>query len=150
MEKMVVKNTIVINAPIKEVWRALTDPGKTRIYMYGCEAVSDWNTGSPLTWKMIHEGKEIIPVKGIILEINPPKKLVYTVIDPNAAFPDIPENYLRVTYELEDRSGQTLLTVTQEGFETAAEGERRFKEVSNNGLGWSPILAEIKKLVEHV
>lgn len=148
MEKLVVKNTIAINAPAAKVWDALVNPEQTKKYMFGCETVSDWQPGSELLWKMNYEGKEIIPVKGVIKDIEPNKVLTYTVIDPNASYPDVPENYLNVTYQLEENEGVTVLTVLQDGFEDAAEGEKRYKDVYNNGEGWNPILIEIKKLVE--
>jgi uncharacterized protein YndB with AHSA1/START domain len=148
MEKKIVRNSININAGASKVWDALVNPEKTKIYMFGCETVSDWKPGSDLLWKMMYEGKEMIPVKGKIVQIIPGKILKYTVIDPNASYPDIPENYLNVTYELEGQDNQTTLTVTQDGFETAANGEQRYKDVHNNGDGWNPILVQIKELVE--
>lgn len=148
MEKLTVKNTIEINAPAAKVWGALVNPEQTKKYMFGCETVSDWQPGSPLLWKMNYEGKEIIPVKGIIKNIETGRLLTYTVIDPNASYPDIPENYLNVTYQLEEKEGVTVLTVLQDGFENVAESEKRYKDVYNNGEGWNPILVEIKKLVE--
>lgn len=144
----IVKSTIIINASKSVVWNALTNPDKTKVYMFGCETVSDWKVGSDLLWKGKHEGKEMVFVKGKILMIEPEKLLKYTVIDPFAAYPDVPENYLNVTYELTEQGGQTNLTVTQDGFETAAEGEKRYKDTYNNGEGWNPILIEIKKLAE--
>jgi uncharacterized protein YndB with AHSA1/START domain len=143
-----VKNAISINASIEKVWDALVNPEQTKKYMFGCETVSDWKVGSPLLWRGIYEGKEMVFVKGIILVIEPGKQLVYTVTDPNATWEDIPENYLNVRYILSQENGETLLTVIQDGFEKAAEGERRYKDVYNNGEGWNPILVEIKKLVE--
>lgn len=148
MEKQIVKNNINIKASAQKVWDILTNPMQTKKYMFGCVTESDWKAGSPLLWKMMHEGKEIIPVKGIILEIKPNKLLKYTVIDPFASYPDIPENYLNVTYELVEQNGITTLSVTQDGFETAAEGEKRFKDVQNNGEGWNPILVQIKSIAE--
>jgi uncharacterized protein YndB with AHSA1/START domain len=132
------------------VWDALVNPEKTKQYMFGCETVSDWQTGSPLFWKGVYEGNEMVFVKGYVLEFNPPHELRYTVIDPTADMEDIPANYLNVTYTLEEKNGQTLLTVTQDGFERAAEGEKRYRDVYNEGLGWSPILIEIKKLLETI
>jgi hypothetical protein len=41
-----------------------------------------------------------------------------------------------------------LLKVAQGDYSTVADGEKRFKDSSNNGEGWNPILVEIKKLVE--
>lgn len=148
MEKLVVKSTIAINAPSSQVWDVLTNPEKTKIYMFGCETVSDWNVGSELLWEGEYEGKKMVFVKGKIVNIEPNKLLKYTVIDPFAAYPDIPENYLNVTYELTEQDGQTTLIVVQDGFETAAEGEKRYKDVYNNGKGWDPILVEIKKVAE--
>jgi uncharacterized protein YndB with AHSA1/START domain len=143
-----VKNTITIQAPIAEVWDALVNPAKTKIYMFGCETVSDWLVGSPLLWRGQYEGKDMVFVIGKILEIAAPALLKYTVIDPNASYPDIPENHLNVTYELSEVNGITTLSVTQDGFEGAAEGEKRYKDVYNNGDGWNPILTAIKNLVE--
>ena len=148
MEKLIVRNNILINADRSVVWDALVNPGQTKKYMFGCEAVSDWNIGSPLLWKGTYEGKEVTFVKGIILDFQPTRALKYTVIDPNAAMQDIPENYLNVTYELTEQDGLVNLTVTQDGFEKAADGEKRYTDVYNNGDGWNPILIEIKKLAE--
>jgi uncharacterized protein YndB with AHSA1/START domain len=148
MEKLIVQNSILINAPLAKVWDALVNPEQTKKYMFGCETVSDWTIGSPLLWKGTYEGKEMVFVKGIILDIQQNKLLKYTVIDPNSSMPDIPENYLHVTYELSAYEGQTNLIVSQDGFEDAAEGEKRYKDVENNGEGWNPILVEIKKIVE--
>lgn len=149
MEKLFVTNTITINASAAKVWDALTNPEKTKIYMFGCETISDWKIGSPLLWKMIHEGKEFIPVKGSIVDIKKDQFLAYTVIDPhNPNIPDIPENYLTVTYDIKPQNGHTLLTVTQGDYSAVAEGEKRYKEAYNNGEGWNPILVQIKKVAE--
>ena len=145
---MIVKNTILINAPIGRVWDALVNPEMTKIYMFGCETVSDWKPGSPLLWKGQYEGKDMVFVKGYVVEIDPPNKLVYTVIDPNSDIEDIPENYLNVTYQLEEVGEKTKLTVIQDGFERAAKGQERYKETYNEGIGWDPILQEIARLLE--
>jgi uncharacterized protein YndB with AHSA1/START domain len=98
---------------------------------------------------MINEGKEFIVVKGTIVDINPWKFLAYTVIDPNnPSIADIPENYLTVTYSLEEDNGKTKLRVVQGDYSKVAEGERRYKEAFNDGEGWNPILVQIKNIVE--
>lgn len=74
MNPLIVKNTIIINAPIAKVWDALTNPVQTKKYMFGCEALSDWKKGSPLTWEMMHGGKPFVAVKGQIVDIEPNKK----------------------------------------------------------------------------
>lgn len=149
MEKLIISNSIDIEADASRVWFALTNPHQTKKYMFGCEAISDWKVGSPLLWKGVWEGKEMVFVKGHIVAIEPEKLLAYTVIDPNSDIEDIPENYLTVTYELKSINGLTRLTVTQGDFATVANSEQRYKDSYNNGEGWNPILMEIKKLLEN-
>ena len=149
MNPLIVKNTITINAPIAKVWDALTNPVQTKKYMFGCEALSDWKKGSPLTWEMNYEGKPFVAVKGYIVEIEPNKKLAYTTIDPNSPIADIPQNYLTVTYLLSSEGNKTVLTVTQGDYATVADGEKRYEEAFNNGEGWNHVLVEIKKMLEN-
>ncbi|HEU4716742.1 MAG TPA: SRPBCC domain-containing protein [Bacteroidia bacterium] len=148
MEKLIVTNTVAISATPQRVWDVLTKPEETKKYMFGCETVSDWKEGSALLWKGEYEGKEMVFVSGFILEIVPGKLLRYSVIDPNAAYPQTPENHLRVTYEITPGNGSVTLTVTQDGFEGAAEGEKRYRDTYNNGDGWNPVLQAIRKVAE--
>ena len=148
MQNLKVINSIEITEDASKVWDALTKPEQTKKYMFGCETVSDWKPGSELLWKGMYEGKEVVFVSGNIKEIDPPLRLKYSVIDPNAPYPATPENHLDVTYELARTEGKTILTVTQDGFEHATDGEKRYKDVYNNGEGWNQILVQIKKIVE--
>jgi uncharacterized protein YndB with AHSA1/START domain len=148
MTSLIIENSIIINAPAERVWDALVNPEQTKKYMVGCETVSDWKVGSPLIWKGTHEGREVIFVKGDVVEIEPEKYLAYTVFDPHSTIEDIPENYLTITYDLKSENRDTLLTVTQGDYAKVAEGDRRYNETYNGGEGWLPILREIKKVVE--
>lgn len=144
-----IQNSIVIQASLARVWNVLTDPQETVKYMFGCEALSDWKEGSPLLWEGKVEGKPIVYVKGWIVKLQPEKHLSYTVIDPhNAAIPDLPENYLTVSYDLELTAEGVRFTVKQGDYNTVAEGAKRYAESYNGGLGWQPILEEIKKWAE--
>lgn len=145
---LIVTNTIIIDAPADKVWDALVNPAKTKQYMFGCETVSDWKKGSTLQWIGTFDGVELVAVKGEIVDIQPGKYLAYTAIDPNSGIDDHSENYLTVTYTLTEAGGQTTFTVTQGDYSKVTEGERRYKEAYNDGVGWDPILVEIKKLVE--
>lgn len=146
---LIVENIISINAPAAKVWDLLVNPEQTKKYMFGCETVSDWQVGSPLLWRGEYEGQQMVFVKGDIVRIEPGKLLVYTVIDPNNAnIPDVPENYLTVTYALAENDGKTALTVSQGDFATVAQGQKRYEETYNNGEGWNPILVQIKALAE--
>jgi uncharacterized protein YndB with AHSA1/START domain/mannose-6-phosphate isomerase-like protein (cupin superfamily) len=149
MEPLIITNQVTIDASPAIVWDALVNPSQTRKYMFGCEAISDWKKGSILDWKGNYNGKEMIFVTGKITDIVPGKFLAYTTFDPNSAMENIPENHLTVTYTLAPEGNGTKLIVTQGNYNTVAEGERRYKEAYNNGEGWNPILAEIKKLLEN-
>jgi uncharacterized protein YndB with AHSA1/START domain len=148
MEQKLIKNSVIINASKDKVWNALVNPEETKKYMFGCETISDWKVGSSLIWKMMHEGKEFIPVTGFIIDIIPGKKLTYSVFDPHSTMEDIPQNYLHVTYELSTENNETILNVTQGDYSTVAEGERRYQEAYNNGEGWNPIMVKIKEVAE--
>ncbi|NIJ54097.1 SRPBCC domain-containing protein [Dyadobacter arcticus] len=147
-EPLIIRNSITIAAPVEKVWDALVNPEQTKQYMFGCETVSDWKPGSELLWKGEYEGKEMVFVKGEIIEIDPPKSLIYTTIDPNSDIDDTSENYLKVTYELIPDGESTVFNVSQGDYSTVANGENRYQDSYNNGEGWNPILVEIKKLVE--
>ncbi|MDI1232696.1 MAG: SRPBCC domain-containing protein [bacterium] len=148
VQPLYIENSIAINAPIEKVWEALIQPEYTKQYMFGCETVSDWQIGSSLIWKMEYEGKEIIPVIGYIIRIEPFINLTYSVFDPNSDMADIKENYLNVVYDLNALEGQTILKVKQGDYSTVANGEQRYKESYNEGKGWQPILEHIKTILE--
>jgi uncharacterized protein YndB with AHSA1/START domain len=145
---LIVANDITINASASKVWDALTQPEWTKQYMFGCIPVTDWKPGSPLLWKGVFNGAEIVAVKGQVVSLEPGRSLVYTVIDPNnPAIPDLPENYLLVTCTLTEKDGATKLSVSQGDYSKVADGENRYKHTVDGG-GWTPILDAIKQLVE--
>ncbi len=146
---LTITNTISINAPAAKVWDALINPIQTKKYMFGCVPVTNWKVGSSLLWRGEYEGKEIDFVKGEVLEISPNGYLAYSVIDPlNQNIPDVPENYLTVTYLLEENKGVTQFTVTQGDYSKVVEGEKRYNDTVAEG-GWQGILEAIKTLVEN-
>src|SRR5262249_6997893 len=113
-------------------------------YMFNCVAETDWKPGSPLLWKGSGDGK--LYVKGTIVAIEAPHRLVYTVIDPNSTIPDIPANYLTMTFSLTAKKDQgSILEVTQGDFATVAEGQRRYKETLEGDDMW---LQGIKRVAE--
>lgn len=145
---LIIKNSISIKAPKAKVWDALVNPEQTKKYMFGCEPVTDWKPGSELLWNGVDDGKLITFVKGKIVEIRPEEYLAYTVIDPNNTnVPDIPENYLTVTYSLEEKNGETKFSVTQGDYSTVADGQSRYDDTMKVG-GWQTLLDVIKLLIE--
>ncbi len=134
--------SIRINAPAARVWAVLTTPALTKRFMFGGEAVSDWKSGSPLVWRI--EGSKKI-LKGSIVAIEPGRRLSYTIIDPEAPYPIIPENYTTVTYELAQENGETVVSVTDGDFATVADGQTRYERTV---LGWGIALRKLKEVAE--
>ncbi|TRX51985.1 hypothetical protein FNH22_22690 [Fulvivirga sp. M361] len=126
-ESMIINEKIAFKSNKKEVWNLLTDPGMTKKYMFGCAVLSDWNLGSSITWKGLTEGgDEIIYVKGRITEIIEGERVSFTMFDPNMGIEDKPENYINLTYTLEDSETGTILQLIQEGFEGVENAEKRY------------------------
>lgn len=132
--------SIAINAKPARVWQALTDPAQVKQVMWGSEVVSDWKQGSPLIYRGVWEGKPFED-KGTILEIDPPHLLRTDYFSPLSGKPDVPENYVEVTYTLAAETGGTKLTVTQSNIADEAG------KVRSEG-NWSTVLDSIKKLIE--
>jgi len=142
--ELIVRESIEIHAPAARVWTVLTDPGYTKQYMFNCEAISDWQPGSPLIWRGATNG--VVYVKGNIEKIEPAKLLQYTTFDPNAPdLEDVPSNYTTVTDELSESDGRTRLNVTQGDFAGVVDGEKRFGDANS---GWAGVLQKIKALAE--
>ncbi len=142
-EEMIVSDSITIDAPPSRVWETLVNPAMTRKYMFDCEALSEWEPGSPLEWKGAGDGK--VYVKGMVVEIEKEKFLRYTVFDPNGGMKDIPSNYLTVTYSLSEKGGKTQLDVSQGDYSKVENGRKRYEETVN---GWGTILQKIKEIAE--
>src|ERR1700752_301519 len=133
MAELFIHNTLDVNAPVEALWRVLTDNQFIPQYMFGCIAETDWKPGSPLLWRGAADGK--LYVKGEVVSINPPRTLVYPIIDPNnPAIPDIPQNYLTVTSTLKERGGKaSTLEMTMGDYSKVANGQQRYEESAGGG-----------------
>lgn len=130
---------VFIKADAPTIWRALTDPTMTAQYYYGSKIESDLKRGSPLRYLV--PGDEPVILDGMIVEIDPPNKLVTTFAAHwEPAFKgDRPS---RVTYEITPMRGMCKLTLTHDDF----DGETpTYKAVAG---GWSMILSGLKTLLE--
>lgn len=144
MPELVIRKAIDVNAPVETLWRVLTDAKFIPQYMFGCIAETDWKPGSRLLWKGAADGK--LYVKGHIVSNDAPRRLVYTIFDPNSTIKDIPQNYLTMTYDLR-RNGDhgSVLEITQGDYAAVEDGENRYKHSLD---GDDTVLAGIKKLAE--
>src|SRR6266699_1795446 len=103
------KKSITIQAPVAEVWKALTDPDLIKQYFFGTNAISDWKEGSTLIFKGEWNG-HAYEDHGKILQIEFQKMLRYSYWSSFSGLPDVPENYQVITYFLQPENVETVLT----------------------------------------
>lgn len=134
---MIIDKKITFASDKATVWDLLTNPEKTKQYMFGCEVLSEWKVGSPINWKgKTEEGKDIIYVKGEVTEIDLGNKVSFTMFDPNMGLKDIPENYVRLTYDLESSGEETVLNLIQD-FTGVENAQTRYEE---SVKGWDMVI----------
>src|SRR5881296_1384154 len=86
MNEITAEATVEIDAPRGEVWRSLTDPTRISEYYLGAQVETDWQVGSPITFKGEWNGKSYED-KGVILVFEPERTLAYSHWSPRAASP---------------------------------------------------------------
>ncbi|MCR2804375.1 ArsR/SmtB family transcription factor [Paenibacillus soyae] len=133
-------NRIAIKATPEQVWEALTDPIKTSKFWFNCAIRSTWKVDQPFELWNGEEKK----AEGIILEIEPPNKLVmsWRFISFPGTERDTPS---RLTWEIGSHAelhGVTLVTVVHDEFEQAASTAK----ILENGL--PVVLSGMKTLLE--
>jgi uncharacterized protein YndB with AHSA1/START domain len=136
----VASSSVTVEAPPSHVWDIITDPAATKEFMFGAELATDWSVGGPITWRGSWEGKEYED-KGVILDVEPGRRLVYTHFSPLGGQDDKPENYHTLTWTLQDQGGRTLLTLAQDNNSTAEAAEHSQRM-------WDRLVADVKRLSE--
>jgi uncharacterized protein YndB with AHSA1/START domain len=139
-ENLVATAETIIDAPVHQVWAALTDPDTIRRYMFGTTVVTDWRRGSPITWAGVWEGKPYQD-KGVILAIEPNQRLQVTHYSPLSGAPDVPASYHTLTYALDPHGDHTHISLSQDN--NGTEKARAHSEKM-----WTSMLAEMKNVIE--
>lgn len=136
METLVIEHSLVVNAPVERVWRALTDPVR----------FTNW-FGDSVQFDRAAVGETIVFMNmteeaGKIKVVEPPREFAFTW---SAEVGSGKQNL--VTFVLEPVDGQTRVTVTETGFEQLppAVGRSRFE---SNNEGWAIQLRNIAAHVE--
>jgi len=127
-----------INAKPHEVWNALTNPDWVKKYFFGSQLNTSWTPGSSITWTGEFDGKAYTD-KGTILEYNEGSKLAFSYLSSWANLPDLPENYLFVTYQIREVPDGTELVITQSNYD-----EEKAQHSTQN---WASVIDEMKKLL---
>jgi uncharacterized protein YndB with AHSA1/START domain len=137
----VARTQITIDAHRDVVWRALTDPAMVKQYMHGTNMETDWQVGSPITWKGEWQGKPYED-KGTIVAVEPRKLLKVTHWSPMGGSEDKPENYHTVTYALVENGHETLLTLEQDNNPSQEAADTMAEK------NWGPVLEGLKAAAE--
>jgi uncharacterized protein YndB with AHSA1/START domain len=141
MNKNLIANaSVIINAPLNQVWNALVDPESIRQYMFGTHVVTDWKVGHPITWKGEWQGKPYED-KGKILKLESGRVIQYNHFSPRSGHKDAPENYHTVTIEVSGEGKKTIVNLTQD--HNQSQEARRHSEAN-----WKMMLKALKKYVE--
>lgn len=137
---MVISKSVKINAPAPLIWEALTNPDLVKEYFFGTKVQSDWKEGSSITYTGEWEGKEYVD-KGTLLKVEPNKYIKQTYWSSMSGTEDALENYVNITYEIEENGDHAVFTVTQDGFTDK-------DKMNHSEQSWESILNNLKALVE--
>lgn len=132
--------SIIINAVAEKVWEALTTPEIIKQYFFGTEAISDWKVGSLIYFQGEWEGKKYQD-KGTILDVEPNKLFRYNYWSSMSGNDDKPENYVVISYYLQEDGDKTFLTITQENIPDE-------KQKADSMQNWNKVLEDLKQLLE--
>ena len=138
MNELIAKASVTINSPKDIVWDAITNPAIVKQYFFGTEVVSDWKTGSTITYKGMWEGKPYED-PGKIIKIKKEKLLEFD--HRSGKDKDIPESYHRVIFELTPIDNKTTVTITQDNNKT--EDDQTHSEQL-----WKTVLDGMKRILE--
>jgi uncharacterized protein YndB with AHSA1/START domain len=133
-------STIIINAPVNQVWSALTIPEQVKLWQFGSDLLTDWQIGSNIRFSTTWEG-QVFEQWGKVLEITENVLIKYSLFAPRPGLEDKPENYFVMNYKLTAIDNQTKLEIIQEDNRPGAMQEEPKGEEN-------PILASLKKLLE--
>lgn len=132
--------SIVIQAPRKRVWEALTQPELVKQYFFGTNLVTDWVPGSPLIFRGEWEGKEYED-HGTVREFEPERSLSYDYWSSFSGQEDTPERRQLIRYELAEEKDGVRVSVHQSNVDTQERAD-------HSQENWKGVLAGLKKFVE--
>ena len=133
-------STVRIDAPIDEVWAAVTTPERIKQWFFGVDTEADWRVGGSLVHRGEYQGKPYVD-RGEILEFEPPRRLVHSHWSEGSGKPDQPDHREIVAWDLTERDDGTELRITEKNLpseEAAATSEQ----------AWKAALTSLKKLLE--
>jgi uncharacterized protein YndB with AHSA1/START domain len=142
---------IYIDTTPKRLWRALTDPTKTKKW-WNVSFVTDWKVGSTMDVKMGH--LTIQDPAQVVLESNSPSRLAYTWHTFTPAWASAngyneedrlkfaSETRSRVVFDIDKTNGVVRLSLTHDGFDADSVVLEAIRD------GWPALLSSLKTFLE--
>ena len=124
----------------EKLWDALTNPEIVKQYFFGTNLITTWKVGDPILFTGEWEGKTYED-KGTILAYEHNRMLKYNYHSSFSPLPDLPENYMIITYTVAEVDGGVQLEIIQEN---AASQET----ADHSNENWKALMSEVKKIVE--
>jgi uncharacterized protein YndB with AHSA1/START domain len=122
----------------EKLWAALTNGDITRRYWFDRRIESDWAVGSPV---LFYDGaSDTVTDSGVVLECEPPRRLVYTFRQ--ELEPDHPAygHYTRVAFDLEPIEQGVRMRLVHDSL-------RGLDDVEAWRQGWTPILTNLEAML---
>ena len=142
-----IEKQILIKAPRKRVWRALTDSGEFGEW-FRVKVTGAFAAGKPASGQILHPGYEHLTWSVTIEKMEPERFFSWrwhpNAIDPKKDYSHEPSTL--VAFELEEVPGGTLLKVTESGFD-GIPLDRREQAFRGNSEGWSIQVGNIERYV---
>ena len=145
----IVEHTVVIDAPPKRVWEALTNIEQMLGWMaepeMQIEILTDWRVGGPMVVKGFHHVQ--FESNGRVFEFDPPNVLRYSHLSSVSQLPDVLENHSILEFRLiptptpTPTNEQTTLTLKLSVFPT----DSIFRHLD---FYWRVTLGILKQFVE--
>ncbi len=133
-------SSVRIDAPIEEVWRAVTTPVLIKRWFFGVDTEADWKVGGKLVHRGEYQGKPYVD-RGEILEFAPPRRLVHSHWSEVSGKDDRPENHEIVSWDLAGDGAGTELTITEQNLPSD-------EAVATSAAAWKGALQGLKRMLE--
>lgn len=137
---LAINESVKINASREAVWDMLTNPVKIKEYMFGTNAITDWQVGSKISFEGEYDGKTYKD-KGLIKQSIPGKILQYDYWSGFSGMADTLENYSLVTFTIETLESISVLNVEQKGYANT-------EACQHSQAAWSQVLVSMKEIAE--
>ena len=140
-----IEKQIVLDAPRKRVWRAITDIREFNQW-FGATLEGTFTPGAVVQGGITYPGYEHLVMTVWIETVEPERRFAFRW-HPNATEPGVDyssEPTTLITFTLDDVEGGTRLTIVESGFDAIPEA-RRVKAFTDNSGGWEEQLENIRK-----